>query len=34
MLGDRPGSGYSSGVPYLGECLRNRLFWRLDALAG
>jgi tryptophan 2,3-dioxygenase len=40
MLGDRPGSGYSSGVPYLGECLRNRLFWRVaeehlsGALAG
>ena len=29
MLGDQRGSGYSSGVPYLGECLRNRLFWQL-----
>lgn len=29
MLGDQPGSGYSSGVPYLTGCLRNRLFWRL-----
>ncbi|MGI5125679.1 tryptophan 2,3-dioxygenase family protein [Pseudonocardia sp. CA-107938] len=34
MLGDRPGSGYSSGVPYLGECLRNRLFWRVGGVDG
>lgn len=31
MLGDLPGSGYSSGVPYLSGCLRNRLFWRVGA---
>ncbi|WP_168724193.1 tryptophan 2,3-dioxygenase family protein [Streptomyces sp. A1547] len=29
MLGDAHGSGYTSGVPYLTECLDNRLFWQL-----
>jgi tryptophan 2,3-dioxygenase len=26
MLGDAPGSGYTAGVPYLRQCLDNRLF--------
>lgn len=30
MLGDAHGSGYTDGVPYLTECLGNRLFWQLD----
>ncbi|MEU9235534.1 tryptophan 2,3-dioxygenase family protein [Streptomyces subrutilus] len=30
MLGDAHGSGYTTGVPYLTECLDNRLFWQLD----
>ncbi|MFF5447971.1 tryptophan 2,3-dioxygenase family protein [Streptomyces sp. NPDC012888] len=29
MLGDAHGSGYTDGVPYLTECLGNRLFWQL-----
>ncbi|WP_328622586.1 tryptophan 2,3-dioxygenase family protein [Streptomyces sp. NBC_00354] len=29
MLGDAHGSGYTSGVPYLTECLDNRLFRQL-----
>lgn len=29
MIGDAPGSGYTTGVPYLQACLDNRLFWRL-----
>ncbi|GGY87397.1 hypothetical protein GCM10010343_10560 [Streptomyces avidinii] len=29
MLGDVHGSGYTAGVPYLAECLDNRLFWQL-----
>lgn len=29
MLGDAHGSGYTAGVPYLKECLDNRLFWQL-----
>ncbi|MGW5848940.1 tryptophan 2,3-dioxygenase family protein [Streptomyces sp. NPDC055254] len=29
MLGDAHGSGYTNGVPYLTECLENRLFWQL-----
>ncbi|WP_407840364.1 tryptophan 2,3-dioxygenase family protein [Streptomyces sp. DSM 116496] len=31
MLGDAHGSGYTDGVPYLTQCLGNRLFWQLDA---
>ncbi|MCX5192440.1 tryptophan 2,3-dioxygenase family protein [Streptomyces sp. NBC_00249] len=31
MLGDAHGSGYTDGVPYLTECLDNRLFWQLGA---
>ncbi|MFE4258417.1 tryptophan 2,3-dioxygenase family protein [Streptomyces sp. NPDC056883] len=31
MLGDAHGSGYTDGVPYLTQCLENRLFWQLDA---
>ncbi|MFI7602462.1 hypothetical protein [Actinoplanes sp. NPDC049681] len=27
MLGDASGSGYTAGVPYLKDCLDNRLFW-------
>ena len=35
MLGEAPGSGYTTGVPYLRKCLDNRLFWRLgDYLDG
>ncbi|MER5481714.1 tryptophan 2,3-dioxygenase family protein [Streptomyces sp. NPDC002812] len=30
MLGDAHGSGYTDGVPYLTQCLGNRLFWQLD----
>lgn len=30
MLGDARGSGYTDGVPYLTQCLENRLFWQLD----
>ncbi|MCX5408860.1 tryptophan 2,3-dioxygenase family protein [Streptomyces sp. NBC_00335] len=30
MLGDAHGSGYTDGVPYLTQCLGNRLFWELD----
>ncbi|MET9323638.1 tryptophan 2,3-dioxygenase family protein [Streptomyces sp. NPDC003038] len=29
MLGDAHGSGYTDGVPYLTQCLGNRLFWQL-----
>lgn len=29
MLGDARGSGRTDGVPYLTQCLGNRLFWRL-----
>ncbi|MFF1408588.1 tryptophan 2,3-dioxygenase family protein [Streptomyces sp. NPDC058289] len=29
MLGDAHGSGYTDGVPYLTECLENRLFRQL-----
>ncbi|MGK4581845.1 tryptophan 2,3-dioxygenase [Kitasatospora sp. HPMI-4] len=29
MIGEATGSGYTSGVPYLDDCLGNRLFWRL-----
>jgi tryptophan 2,3-dioxygenase len=29
MLGEAPGSGYTTGVPYLRKCLDNRLLWRL-----
>ncbi|MFG2981122.1 tryptophan 2,3-dioxygenase family protein [Streptomyces sp. NPDC048258] len=29
MLGSAHGSGYTDGVPYLTECLGNRLFWQL-----
>ncbi|MFD7256686.1 tryptophan 2,3-dioxygenase family protein [Streptomyces sp. NPDC059874] len=29
MLGDSRGSGYTEGVPYLTQCLANRLFWQL-----
>ncbi|MGE7436486.1 MULTISPECIES: tryptophan 2,3-dioxygenase [Kitasatospora] len=29
MIGDAAGSGYTAGVPYLDDCLGNRLFWRL-----
>ncbi|WP_080128080.1 MULTISPECIES: hypothetical protein [unclassified Actinoplanes] len=29
MLGDATGSGYTAGVPYLKDCLDNRLFWGL-----
>ncbi len=32
MLGDAPGSGYTSGVPYLTKCLENRLFWQLGGV--
>lgn len=32
MLGDAHGSGYTDGVPYLTECLGNRLFWQLDTV--
>ncbi|MCX4808292.1 tryptophan 2,3-dioxygenase family protein [Streptomyces sp. NBC_01214] len=28
MLGGAHGSGYTAGVPYLAECLDNRLFWQ------
>ncbi|MFD9405781.1 tryptophan 2,3-dioxygenase family protein [Streptomyces sp. NPDC059989] len=31
MLGDEHGSGYTNGVPYLTECLGNRLFRQLGA---
>jgi tryptophan 2,3-dioxygenase len=31
MLGDAHGSGYTDGVPYLTECVENRLFWQLSA---
>lgn len=30
MLGDASGSGYTSGVPYLENCLKNRLFWSIN----
>ena len=33
MLGDASGSGYTAGVPYLRQCLDNRLFWRLPLAA-
>ncbi|MFD3538433.1 tryptophan 2,3-dioxygenase family protein [Streptomyces sp. NPDC058662] len=33
MLGDAHGSGYTEGVPYLTQCLENRLFWQLGAPA-
>lgn len=29
MLGDAHGSGHTDGVPYLTQCLGNRLFWQL-----
>ncbi|MEU9253711.1 tryptophan 2,3-dioxygenase family protein [Streptomyces sp. NPDC048270] len=29
MLGDAHGTGYTDGVPYLTQCLDNRLFWQL-----
>ena len=29
MLGAASGSGHTSGVPYLQQCLSNRLFWQL-----
>ncbi|WP_329375920.1 tryptophan 2,3-dioxygenase family protein [Streptomyces sp. NBC_01351] len=29
MLGDARGSGHTEGVPYLTQCLANRLFWQL-----
>lgn len=29
MLGDAEGSGSTAGVPYLKDCLDNRLFWQL-----
>ena len=32
MLGDARGSGYTSGVGYLGEWLDHRLFWQLPAI--
>lgn len=31
MLGDSPGSGYTSGVPYLRSVVDNRLFWSVSA---
>ncbi|MFG2987824.1 tryptophan 2,3-dioxygenase family protein [Streptomyces sp. NPDC048257] len=34
MLGDEQGSGYTAGVPYLAECLDNRLFWQLGERRG
>ncbi|MFD8888942.1 tryptophan 2,3-dioxygenase family protein [Streptomyces sp. NPDC059566] len=34
MLGDAHGSGYTAGVPYLAECLDNRLFWQLGEQRG
>jgi tryptophan 2,3-dioxygenase len=33
MLGDAGGSGYTAGVPYLGELLGNRLFWAIPERA-
>lgn len=33
MLGDAAGSGYTAGVPYLRQCLENRLFWRIPLAA-
>jgi len=27
MIGDRPGSGYTAGTPYLKHRLDGRLFW-------
>ncbi|MFF4447656.1 tryptophan 2,3-dioxygenase family protein [Streptomyces sp. NPDC001502] len=34
MLGGSRGSGYTAGVPYLAECLDNRLFWQLGQQRG
>ncbi|MFG2230654.1 tryptophan 2,3-dioxygenase family protein [Streptomyces sp. NPDC048723] len=34
MLGGAHGSGYTAGVPYLAECLDNRLFWQLGEQRG
>ncbi|MER6450065.1 tryptophan 2,3-dioxygenase family protein [Streptomyces venezuelae] len=34
MLGGARGSGYTAGVPYLAECLDNRLFWQLGGQHG
>ncbi|WP_030384952.1 tryptophan 2,3-dioxygenase family protein [Streptomyces sp. NRRL S-241] len=34
MLGDAHGTGYTAGVPYLAECLDNRLFWQLGEQRG
>ncbi|MFJ7589264.1 tryptophan 2,3-dioxygenase family protein [Streptomyces sp. NPDC097617] len=34
MLGDAHGSGYTAGVPYLAECLDNRLFRQLGEQRG
>ncbi len=34
MLGDAQGSGCTAGVPYLAECLDNRLFWQLGEERG
>jgi tryptophan 2,3-dioxygenase len=31
MLGDAHGSGHTDGVPYLTQCLGNRLFWQLGS---
>jgi tryptophan 2,3-dioxygenase len=33
MLGEAAGSGYTAGVPYLRQCLDNRLFWQLPLAA-
>jgi tryptophan 2,3-dioxygenase len=33
MLGDAAGSGYTAGVPYLRQCLENRLFRQLPLAA-
>lgn len=34
MLGDAHGTGYTDGVPYLTECLGNRLFWKVSPGVG
>ncbi|AXK32992.1 hypothetical protein DVA86_10365 [Streptomyces armeniacus] len=33
MIGPASGSDYTEGVPYLRQCLDNRLFWRLGELS-
>lgn len=33
MLGEATGSGYTAGVPYLRQCVENRLFWQLPVAA-